>query len=97
VTGGAGAVGQYAIQLARWFVATASTPQKQPAGAEHVVDYRDRGVADRVLDAVGPIDRVIDGAFGANLSLTGAVPAVKARSPPTDRTRSPIRSSRSIR
>jgi NADPH2:quinone reductase len=81
VTGGAGAVGRYAIQLARWggarVVATASTSRKREAaagaGAEQVVDYRRPDAAARLLDAAGPVDRVVDVAFGANLPLTETV------------------------
>ena len=85
VTGGAGAVGHYAIQLARHggarVVATASTQQKvrdaRAAGAEHVVDRRRPDAVQQVLDAAGgEIDRVVDVGFGANLPLTRAVLAV---------------------
>lgn len=82
VTGGAGAVAHYAIQLARHggatVIATTSTPEKheaaRAAGAAHTVDYRDPDVAEAILDlAPGGVDRVVDVAFGANLPLTSAV------------------------
>ena len=51
VSGGAGAVGNAAIQLARWsdatIITTVSSPQKgqlaAAAGADHVIDYRQTG------------------------------------------------------
>ncbi|MGI5130058.1 NADPH:quinone reductase [Pseudonocardia sp. CA-107938] len=82
VTGGAGAVAQYAIQLARHggatVIATASTPDKQEAaraaGAAHVVDHRSADAVEAILDlAPGGVDRVVDVAFGQNLPLTSAV------------------------
>ena len=82
VTGGAGAVGHYAIELARHagatVIATASTPAKQSAarraGAHHVVDYRSPDAADAICAAApGGVHRVVDVAFGANLPLTSAV------------------------
>jgi NADPH2:quinone reductase len=81
VTGGAGAVGQYAIQLAKragaTVVATASTAAKQAAaraaGADHVVDYRRADAAEQVVAFAGPVERVIDVALGRNLPLTAAV------------------------
>ncbi|WP_055585396.1 NADPH:quinone reductase [Peterkaempfera griseoplana] len=82
VTGGAGAVSHYAVQLARHagarVIATASTPAKQraarDAGAQHVLDYREGDVAARIL-ALAPdgVDRVVDVAFGANLPVTAQV------------------------
>ena len=59
VTGGAGAVGHYAVQWARRFgarvIATVSSTDKaahaRAAGAHAVVDYRTEDVAARVLDA----------------------------------------------
>ncbi len=58
VTGAAGGVGQYAVQLAKWggaiVVATESTAEKaaqaRAIGADHVVSYRDEDVAARVLE-----------------------------------------------
>lgn len=56
VQGGAGAVGNAAVQLARWadatVVATVSSPEKAQlaaaAGADHVIDYRAQDVAEEV-------------------------------------------------
>lgn len=82
VTGGAGAVAHYAIELAKHggatVLATASTPEKQraalAAGADHVVDYRSEDAAAEILAlSGGGVQRVVDVAFGANLPLTSAV------------------------
>jgi NADPH2:quinone reductase len=78
VTGGAGVVGHYAIQLARWagarVVATVSSPAKaahaQGAGAEVVIDYRRESVVERVRATVGGVDHVVDVDFGGNLATT---------------------------
>lgn len=83
VTGGAGAVGNYAIQLARWggarVIATVSGAEKaraaEAAGAHAVVNYREGDVAAAILAANHgkPIDRVIEVEFGGNLPVTSAV------------------------
>lgn len=83
VTGGAGAVGHYAIQLARWggarVIATVSGPEKaqaaQAAGAHAVVNYREGDVAAAILAANRgkPVDRVVEVEFGGNLPVTSAV------------------------
>ena len=79
VTGGAGAVGHYALQLARWAgaamtIATVSSPEKadvaRSGGAQHVIDYRKEDVAARVLqltDGKG-VDHIVDVDFGGNLA-----------------------------
>ena len=78
VTGGAGAVGRYAVQFARLagarVITTVSTDEKAElaadAGADHVLNYRTTNVADRVLeitDGVGA-DRVVEVEFGGNLT-----------------------------
>ncbi|MGC4954199.1 NADPH:quinone reductase [Actinomadura citrea] len=82
VTGGAGAVSHYAIELARWggatVIATAGAPDKQDAarrsGADHVVDHRRPDAIEAILDFTQGrrVDRVVDVAFGANLPLTEA-------------------------
>jgi NADPH2:quinone reductase len=83
VQGGAGAVGYYAIQLAKLdgaeVVATVSSPEKaavaREAGADHVVDYRREDVAARVRAATGGrgVDRVVEVDFGRNLDVDRAV------------------------
>ena len=85
VTGGAGAVGHYAIQMARLcgaqrVIATVSNADKatlaRQAGADLVIDYRREDVAARVLEATRGegVDRVIDVDFAANVtSSLGAV------------------------
>jgi NADPH:quinone reductase-like Zn-dependent oxidoreductase len=78
VTGGAGVVGHYAIQLARWagarIVTTVSSPAKaahaRAAGAEIVIDYRTESVVERIQATVGGVDHVVDVDFGANLKTT---------------------------
>jgi NADPH2:quinone reductase len=78
VTGGAGVVGHYAIQLAKWagarVIATVSSPEKaahaRAAGADAVVDYRRGDVVREVRAAVGGIDRVVEVDLGVNLPDT---------------------------
>jgi NADPH2:quinone reductase len=78
VSGGAGAVGHSAIQLARWagatVVTTVSGPEKAAlataAGAHHVVNYREQDVADVVREiAPDGVDLVVEVALGANAEL----------------------------
>src|SRR6195952_878486 len=74
VTGGAGAVGHYAVQLAKWggarVIATVSSPIKDMearlAGADLVINYRNDDVIAKVLDFTKQrgVDRVVDGDFG---------------------------------
>lgn len=77
VTGGAGRVGHYAVQLAAQagaaVIATASNESDaaecRAAGAGAVVNHRDDQFAAAVLDANGgkPVDRIVEVEFGANL------------------------------
>jgi len=75
VTGGAGSVGHFAIELARWagarVASTVSSPEKaelaRAAGAEHVINYREGDPAQAIRDAVGPVDRIVEVAIGQNL------------------------------
>ncbi|OIQ63266.1 quinone oxidoreductase 1 [mine drainage metagenome] len=80
VTGGAGGVGHYAVQLAKWagatVIATASSPDKleraRAGGADHVIDYRRQDVAARVrelTDGAG-VHHVVDVDFGGNLAAS---------------------------
>jgi NADPH:quinone reductase len=80
VTGGAGAVGHYAIQLAKWsgarVIATAGRAETvaacRDAGADLVIDYKRERVAERLRDATGGagIDRVVEVEFGGNLETS---------------------------
>lgn len=77
VAGGAGAVGHYAIELAKHagaqVVATASSEEKRDlarvAGADLVVDYRSPSAADEIRTFAPAVDRVVEVALGANLDL----------------------------
>lgn len=83
VTGGAGRVGQYAVQWASRagavVIATASNEDDvavcRDAGAEHTVNHRDTHVVAAIRDATGgvPVDRIIDVEFGANLPMSVGV------------------------
>ena len=78
VIGGAGAVGNAAIQLARWagadVLATVSTAAKADlawqAGAQHVINYREDDVVARVRAAVpGGIDMIVEVSPVTNAAL----------------------------
>jgi NADPH2:quinone reductase len=81
VTGGAGAVGHYAIELAKHagarVVTTVSSAEKAElataAGADLVVDYRQPGYVEAVQRFSPVVDRVVEVALGANLDLDLAV------------------------
>ena len=82
VAGGAGAVGNAAIQLARWagadVIATVSGAAKArlatAAGAHHVVNYHDLDAAEAIRRvATDGIDLVVEVAAGANAGLDLAV------------------------
>lgn len=78
VTGGAGAVGRYAIQFSKlggaMVIATVSGDAKaeaaRAAGADHIVNYREDDVGEAVLaltDGRG-VERIVDVEFGGNLA-----------------------------
>lgn len=78
VAGGAGAVGNAAIQLARWagatVISTVSSDEKaalaRAAGAQHVVNYRDGDTAEAIRDrAPEGVDLVVEVAPAQNLRL----------------------------
>jgi NADPH2:quinone reductase len=83
VAGGAGAVGHFAIELAKRagarVITTVSGPQKaelaEKAGADLVVNYREPGAADQISSfaGAGGVDHVVELALGANLELDLAV------------------------
>jgi NADPH2:quinone reductase len=80
VAGGAGAVGHFAIELAKRagcrVITTVSSHDKaalaEKAGADLVVNYRSPDAAEQVKE-FAPVDRVIEVALGANLGLDLAV------------------------
>ncbi|MEG4392590.1 NADPH:quinone reductase [Microcoleus sp. BROC3] len=77
VTGGAGAVGNYAVQLAKWgganVIATVSSAEKaelaKTAGADYTVNYKTENVATRIKEMTKGegVDRVIEVDFASNL------------------------------
>ncbi len=81
VAGGAGAVGHFAIELAKYFgarvAATVSGPEKADlaarAGADLVVNYREPDAAQRLQSFAPEMDRIVEVALGANLELDLAV------------------------
>jgi NADPH:quinone reductase len=82
VAGGAGAVGNAAIQLARWsdatVITTVSSSEKAQlaaaAGADHVVNYRDQDVAVEVRRIVPHgVDTVVEVSPAANAGIDSAV------------------------
>jgi NADPH2:quinone reductase len=80
VTGGAGAVGHYAVQLAKWggarVIATVSSAAKAEqarlAGADLVINYKTEDVAAKAMafTAQRGVDRVVDVDFGGNIATT---------------------------
>lgn len=82
VTGGAGTVGRYAIQIAKLAGAEVFTTVSGPAKAahaqghahpaDHLILYREEDVAESVLEltAGAGVDRIVEVAFGANLPAT---------------------------
>jgi NADPH2:quinone reductase len=81
VAGGAGAVGHFAIELARHagarVISTVSTPEKAElatrAGAHRVVNYREATAIDQVREFADRVDRVVEVDLAANLELDLAV------------------------
>lgn len=83
VTGGAGAVGHYAIQFAKWsgatVIATVSGAEKarhaRAAGADHVINYREQDVAAQIKELTGGagVDRIVEVEFGGNLHISNQV------------------------
>jgi NADPH2:quinone reductase len=89
VTGGAGAVGHYAVQLAKWgggarVIATVSSPAKAAearlAGADLTINYRTEDVVATVMaftEGRG-VDRVVEVDFGGNIATTLKIMAVNS-------------------
>jgi NADPH2:quinone reductase len=90
VAGGAGAVGHYAVQMAKLLgaaqvLATVSSAEKaalaQAAGADVAIDYRREDVAARVGELAGGrgVDRIVEVDFAANAALDFALIAAEGR------------------
>ena len=84
VTGGAGAVGNQAIQLAKYLgaaqvLATVSSPEKAEAawdaGADEVIDYTRQDVTEAVEAVTGGhgVDHIVEVEFGGNLAQSLSV------------------------
>ena len=88
VTGGAGAVGHYAVQLAKWggaeVIATVSSSHKaeqaRRAGADLVINYKEEDVVAKAMAFTHQrgVDRVVDVDFGGNLAATLKLMAVNS-------------------
>ena len=85
VTGGAGAVGRYAVQFAALAGATvlatvsgtAKAESAKTAGATHVINYQEQDVAAEIdtLTSGAGVDRVVEVEFGGNLE--SVLPALR--------------------
>lgn len=83
VAGGAGAVGHYAVQIAKLggatVIATVSSAEKaahaKEAGASHVINYRTEDLAARVLEVTGGagVDRIVEVDLGANVTADAEI------------------------
>lgn len=83
VTGGAGAVGNYAVQFAKMagaqVIATVSSAEKaalaSAAGADVVLNYREDGLAERIMEVTkgAGVDRIAEVEFGGNLKVSAEV------------------------
>ncbi|MGK7949505.1 MAG: NADPH:quinone reductase [Xenococcaceae cyanobacterium] len=84
VTGGAGAVGNYAVQWAKWGGATVITTVSreeqakiaQAAGADYIINYKTEDVVARIreiTDRERGINRIVDVNFSQNLVVADAV------------------------
>ena len=80
VHGGAGAVGMYTLQMAKWggvktAIATVSSDEKaevaRQMGADYTINYREEDVVSRVRELVGKrgCDRIADVALNANMPV----------------------------
>jgi NADPH2:quinone reductase len=88
VTGGAGAVGHYAVQFAKWggarVIATVSSEAKaeqaRRGGADLVINYKTDDVVAKVLDftAKRGVDHAVDVDFGGNVATTPKLMAMNS-------------------
>ncbi|MEE8466305.1 MAG: NADPH:quinone reductase [Dehalococcoidia bacterium] len=83
VTGGAGAVGHYAVQLAKlggaMVIATVSSPEKgqiaTAAGADHIINYREGDTAAKIFDVTdgSGVDHIVEVDMAANFAVSQQV------------------------
>jgi NADPH2:quinone reductase len=83
VTGGAGAVGHYAVQFAKLHgarvIATVSSEQKaqiaRAAGADHTINYRTEDTVQRIRDLTGGagVDHIVEVDFAGNFRVSREV------------------------
>jgi NADPH:quinone reductase len=88
VTGGAGAVGHYAVQFAKWggakVIATVSSEAKaeqaRRGGADHTINYKTEDVVAVVMDITGKrgVDHVSEVDFGGNVATTPKLMAMNS-------------------
>jgi NADPH:quinone reductase len=88
VAGGAGAVGHYAVQLAKWggarVIATVSSSfkaeQARLAGADLVIDYKTEDVIAKTMAFTEQrgVNRVVDVDFGGNIATTLKIMAMNS-------------------
>ncbi|HAD87009.1 MAG TPA: hypothetical protein DCG48_06565 [Rhodospirillaceae bacterium] len=78
VTGGTGRVGAYAVQLGVWggarVIATCGSEENcaeaKSLGAAVALNYKEPNLKERIIEAAGgPVDRIVEVAFGANTGL----------------------------
>jgi NADPH2:quinone reductase len=83
VTGGAGAVGHYAVQLAKLggatVISTVSSEEKSQiasaAGADHTINYREGDTAAKIMDLTGGagVDHIVEVDMAANFPVSEQV------------------------
>ena len=83
VTGGAGAVGHYAVQLAKLggaeVISTVSSDEKaqiaREAGAGHTINYREGDTSEKIMDVTGGagVDLVVEVDMAANFAVSQQV------------------------
>ena len=88
VTGGAGAVGHYAVQQAKLggatVFSTVSSPEKgqiaRAAGADHIINYREGDTAARILEAADGrgVDHIVEVDFAGNFHVSREVLAANS-------------------
>jgi len=83
ITGGAGVVGRYCIQIAKILgarvIVTVSNKKKfdiaKQAGADQIINYKEENVVEKVMRYTGDrgVDKIVDVDFGANLNTSSKI------------------------